>query len=83
MLKDYTTEQLFIELQKRNAVKITPVNACRLGLTECPENPQLYAIRLLQIVEDLDLTEAKKRIDEVFNIVKETMELIVSIKKTI
>lgn len=31
MLKDYTTEQLFIELQKRNATKITPVNACING----------------------------------------------------
>ena len=39
MLKDYTTEQLFLELQKRNAVKITPVNTCILGLKECSEHP--------------------------------------------
>ncbi len=81
MLKDYTTEQLFRELQKRNAVKITPVNACVLGLKECPEHPQLYAVRLLKIFENLDLTEAKKKTDEVFNIVKETMDLIVPTKK--
>lgn len=35
------------------------------------------------INENLDLTEAKKKTDEVFNIVKETMNLIISIKKII